>query len=391
MRKPYCIAVIGKNFGDEGKGLATDYFSNTEGSVLGVRHNGGAQSGHTVEIKESDKRFVFHELSSGSFRSADTFWASTYFPDIYKLRDEIEAFKELSGFIPRIFASEKTNITIIDDVLLNMAVETKRGDARHGSCGMGIWEATLRTEAGYGISLGELKQMDGTQLTKRLATIRHEYTKRRMEELKIETNTSEYLELLSNDNVLENFAEEVISNLSLVQVISEKNVKSFFEGYNRLVFEGGQGLLLDAENNEYAPHVSASRTGLTNPVKLLKELDWELDEAVYVTRSYLTRHGAGPFENECEKSKLGNIAIDMTNQPNEFQGSIRYGFQFPKEEFLKPVNIDLSSVQARPGKLSLMITHLNEVSLGKEYESGFDRIYYSSTKYSEDISYSNNT
>ena len=62
MKRPYICAVIGKNFGDEGKGLAVDYLSLQAkgGPVLVIRHNGGAQSGHTVDLP--DKRFVFHEL-----------------------------------------------------------------------------------------------------------------------------------------------------------------------------------------------------------------------------------------------------------------------------------------------------------------------------------------
>ena len=59
------IAIIGKSFGDEGKGLTTDYYARQaqqEGKpCLAVRHNGGAQAGHTVELPH--RRFVFHQLS----------------------------------------------------------------------------------------------------------------------------------------------------------------------------------------------------------------------------------------------------------------------------------------------------------------------------------------
>ena len=54
--------VIGKNFGDEGKGAAVDRLC-CDKNALVVRHNGGAQAGHTVE--EGDFRFVFHQLGSG--------------------------------------------------------------------------------------------------------------------------------------------------------------------------------------------------------------------------------------------------------------------------------------------------------------------------------------
>ena len=86
--------VIGKSFGDEGKGLAVDYFSGlAEKSgrrCLVIRHNGGAQAGHTVDLQNG--RFVFHQLSSGSFRSADTLWADTFLPDLFKLPEEAQGF-----------------------------------------------------------------------------------------------------------------------------------------------------------------------------------------------------------------------------------------------------------------------------------------------------------
>ena len=69
------FAVIGRGYGDEGKGLATDYLAGLfeHEKCIVVRHNGGAQSGHTVE-KKTGERFVFHELSSGSLSGAHTFW-----------------------------------------------------------------------------------------------------------------------------------------------------------------------------------------------------------------------------------------------------------------------------------------------------------------------------
>lgn len=150
MSEPFFYAVVGKGFGDEGKGLAVDYLASKEGKILVIRHNGGAQSGHTVDLP--DKRFVFHELSSGSFRGADTLWAATYFPDLYKLEEEIENFREVSGFVPNIYAQPEAQITLIDDVLLNMAAEEARGSGKHGSCGMGIYEAQCRGEAGFAVT-----------------------------------------------------------------------------------------------------------------------------------------------------------------------------------------------------------------------------------------------
>ena len=67
---PDVRVVIGKNLGDEGKGLAVDFFCGQVPDTLVVNHNGGSQAGHTVET--NGKRFVFHQLSAGSFCGADT-------------------------------------------------------------------------------------------------------------------------------------------------------------------------------------------------------------------------------------------------------------------------------------------------------------------------------
>lgn len=61
--------VIGSGFGDEGKGLMTDYFCSSfprDESVLNVRFNGGAQAGHTV-VTPYGLRHVFGHFGAGSF------------------------------------------------------------------------------------------------------------------------------------------------------------------------------------------------------------------------------------------------------------------------------------------------------------------------------------
>lgn len=403
MKRPYICAVIGKNFGDEGKGLAVDYLSlQAKGKpVLVVRHNGGAQSGHTVDLP--DKRFIFHELSSGSFRGADTFWAETYYPDMYKLREEAEAFREISGYVPRIYAHPRTRLTLIDDVLLNMAAEEARGSNRHGSCGMGIYEAQCRSQSGFGISLQELFAMNTSGFVRRMKAIRKEYLPKRMKELGLAWEIlGEYKDLLQSDEVLENAAIEILGNLIYVQLAED--VKGLMESYDRVIFENGQGLLLDENNERFAPHVTASRTGLQNPCELLRGYKLALDEVVYVTRSYVTRHGVGPLPYECCAAELGLRERDRTNIENLWQGILRYAHHGSIEEFVEPVLEDLEVSKAccmLPLYRSLMVTHLNETAGCLSTKEGnipmeefcrspviekvFNRFYASSTYYAEDI------
>ena len=422
---PRVYVVIGKNFGDEGKGrVVDDLAGGRETADLGdnlmtatyrecdrclvIRHNGGAQSGHTVVRKalqdscgaDREKRFVFHELGAGSFTGADTLWADTFYPDLYKLNEEYAAFYALSGIRSSIFSMPETPITTIDDVLLNMALEKSRGDGRHGSCGMGIYEAYLRTKAGFGITVGDVKKGGAHELYELLRRNREEYVIPRVRQLaamhsanKAVAGTdngaeidisdsgidmdrcSDIMELLEYDNVLMNAAEEMCNAAEKVTLVGD--IPAFFEGYDRLIFETGQGLLLDSENTEYAPHVTGSRTGLTNPAAFVKRFGLRIDEVVYVTRSYVTRHGAGLLKHECSRQDLGIKTSDSTNVTNEWQGDFRYGPHGSIEEFLEAPLRDMEDAFIEPRRnneiqidapmqpwhrpmVSLAVTHLSD-------------------------------
>ncbi len=390
--KRQVTAVIGRGFGDEGKGLATDWLCVDKMNSIVVKHNGGAQAGHTVDLKDG-RRFVFHQLGSGSFRGADTFWARTYYPDLYKLYEEIESFKLLSGIKPVIYADIDTNVTIILDVIMNHAIETLRAQNRHGSCGMGINEADLRTKAGYGIKISELANMSLHELVIRMQSIRKEYYAYRISELGIKKLHIEYEELLNSDAVIENAARLMLNNLSYVRL---KRAIDFLPYKENVVFETGQGLLLDGCNEKYFPNVTASRTGLTNILTILDECGMELDEAIYVTRCYITRHGAGLLEHEVSKEEIAHNLIDLTNQTNEWQGSLRFGLFDSWDDLLEPICDDIEC-NAGFYKKSLLITHLNEtcnnIKLhGKNLDIAdikdlgtIDNIYTSDSKFAEDI------
>ena len=392
--RPKVFAVVGRGYGDEGKGLATDYLASLfEGKTCVVRHNGGAQSGHTVE-KRSGERFVFHELSSGSFAGADTLWVNTFFPDLYKLKEEAEDFKAVSGYIPKICAESDTPITLIFDVLLNMAQEEKRGDKRHGSCGLGINEADLRCKAGYKVTLNDAFSLSVDNLSKRLFEIRDSYVKERIEELKI-SGVTEYADLLASDDVVINFCKEIKENTAFVTLVSD--LGKFLSRYDTVIFETGQGLLLDADNEENAPHVTASKTGLTNIVSAVSRASLKLDTVFYVSRSYLTRHGAGPLKNESDPSFLNAYETDLTNVSNEWQGSLRYARFSSFDDFFAPITADLKSDEG--AETAILLTHLNETGgciklagsdasleemINEAAKRGISKVYTSSSRFSDE-------
>ncbi len=360
--------VIGKNFGDEGKGLTVDLFAKEaqekNKACLVIKHNGGAQAGHTVDLPMG--RFIFHQLSSGSFRGADTYWDKTYLPDLYKIGEEMEAFCALpwQPKAPRIYAHADCQMVLLDDVLINQALEASRGDAAHGSCGMGINEAVQRTaHKDYQFSVGDLFERSEEEVVHRLREIRCGYTRKRLEELHISSIIGPYLELLTSDYVLEQEAMVMCENKRHLSLVSD--VQPFVRSYDHVIFEGAQGLLLDDLYEKYAPHLTPSRTGCHNPLSFLREngLLEEEPTITYVTRSYVTRHGAGPLPYEITDFDCRANWTDLTNVPNPWQGNLRYARHGAIDEFLEPICEDLREWGTfEKQHIQLLITHLNETN-----------------------------
>ena len=114
--------VVGANFGDEGKGLMTDYFSSISSNSIVVRFNGGAQAGHTV-VTPDDKRHVFSHFGSGTFNKVPTY-LSEYFicnPTLYK--KEFLELKEC-GIKPMVHFAHDCMFSNPFDMLINQIVES---------------------------------------------------------------------------------------------------------------------------------------------------------------------------------------------------------------------------------------------------------------------------
>ena len=383
------IAVIGKNFGDEGKGFTCSRLASSLKKSLIIKHNGGGQAGHTVEDPEGKWRFIHHQIGAGAEYHVPTLFADSFMPDLFQLGKEVKAFTEFFGFQPILYSEKNARITTIDDVLLNMGAELARGEKRHGSCGMGIEECVQRNAAGYGITVEELATWSNQDLLDRLKQIRKEYTGRRAEIVGIQAPASSkamrqsnlmnpYYEMLNNERVLENFVEEVKENVKLLTLVDAD--RKWLEKFQHLIFETGQGLLLDQDYEAYAPHLTSSKTGIHNPAIFLEKRGLSLEEAIYVTRPYVTRHGNGPLPCEVNRSELPGVGEDLTNQPNEWQGTLRYAKHESLEAFFAPVLRDRDSVNClehtgetkRPylPKLAILVTQLSETGHQLYFDEG---------------------
>ena len=144
MKKIEVRVVLGSNYGDECKGLATKFFTEQakpDKKCLNVLFNGGCQRGHTVELKDGT-RHVFHHFGSGTFSGADNYFDSLFIVNPIFFVDELDKISNVVQ--PKCFASRYCRVSTPYDIFINQIVENSRGENRHGSCGCGIWETVDR-------------------------------------------------------------------------------------------------------------------------------------------------------------------------------------------------------------------------------------------------------
>ena len=305
--------IIGANFGDEGKGLMTDYFASLdpEHSVV-LRFNGGAQAGHTV-VTPDGRRHVFSHFGSASFLSCPTFLTKYFIVNPMLFAKELTLLQE-KWVEPIIYADPRAIVSTPFDVFINQLVENRRAGNRHGSCGVGINETVIRCLRApeYRTRVADLRSPN--RLRKQLQSIAENWFPARLRELGIDPLLDELNAFLSKlDMILDRYLQDAATFLCRAEIRS-----TLPENCN-VIFEGAQGLMLDEARIDLYPHLTRSRTGLHNVVELAREFAIDELKVTYVTRSYLTRHGAGPLSGEAEW-KLR----DDTNVPNLFQGTLRF-------------------------------------------------------------------
>jgi adenylosuccinate synthase len=291
-------AVIGANFGDEGKGLIVDYLCRTGGEVV-VRFNGGAQAGHTVVTPEGLSH-VFHHFGSGTLYGVPTFLSQYFICNPIAFFREKEALDAM-GVTADVFAHPDCLVTTFADMMINQAKENHRGPKAHGSCGMGVHETMQRSEVSeLKITMSDLWNHSST-LPRKIEEICDRWAKFRIGARIVEPRMAE-LFLKACD--------------AFAQAVSPAGIAQCKDP----IFEGAQGLLLSQDRTEYRPHVTHSYTGMKNVYALCAQAGIVEIEPYYVSRTYLTRHGAGPLPGE--DPNMGYE--DTTNLPHPFQGTLRF-------------------------------------------------------------------
>lgn len=330
--------VIGAGFGDEGKGLFTDYLSSLSENSAVIRFNGGAQAGHTVTTPDG-KRHVFSHFTSNLFLSNSRCYFSKYF-----IVNPVVFFKELnelnnSGINPVIAAHDDCYITTPYDMMINQWLEKSRGEHnKHGSCGLGIGETIHRSEVAN--KPIQLKDTESLIRFREKMIIASKFFEKRIRELSLQKYYEEAGVIL-HEKLIDRFMEDVIEMKRYIN-IGVNNLKHNFFKNHEIIFEGAQGLMLDQIMGDF-PHVTRSNTGLKNVIQICNENNINELDVLYATRCYKTRHGAGGLNHELPHKPYPEIK-DKTNIPNEYQGTLRFAY-LDVDELLSYIKKDIHSVE----------------------------------------------
>ena len=307
---PTATVVIGANWGDESKGKMVDYLAaGSAGPTVVVRANGGAQAGHTVVTPEG-KRHVFSHFGSGTLAGAATYLARHFVCNplvFWKENRELVAL----GARPPIAADPRCFVTTPYDMLINQAVEDHRAHRRHGSVGLGFGE-TIERNSYPAFQLWKADLANKEKVRDRLRLIRDTW---------VPTRCAQHgIPRLARDD--HRMSDEILDKTVLACLALEGTVATAGAEYlerKSVIFEGAQGLALDMDGKNF-PHVTRSNTGLRNVAPLARVLGLNLD-VIYVTRPYLTKHGAGPLVGEYEPNPP---IVDQTNTAHPWQGKLRF-------------------------------------------------------------------
>jgi adenylosuccinate synthase len=322
-------AVIGANFGDEGKGLVTDYLCRRNGAGVVVRFNGGSQAGHTV-AGEDGHRHVFQHFGCGTFLNIPTYLSEYFIVNPIMYFHEKDELARL-GVFPQVYAHPNCLVTTFADMIINQEKETQRGEKRHGSVGVGINETVNRSALAHlKITMADVWNLSKS-LESKLVEICGKYAAFRIGK-----------PIENPDRMIQGFVEACST---LAEEISPAGIEQCKDP----VFEGAQGLLLDQNNKAFFPHVTRSNTGIKNVRALCAQTGWGI-EAYYVSRTYLTRHGAGMLPGED-----GALSFpDTTNTNHPFQGKLRFA-PLDYQELCGRIESDFGS-----RRYKLVLTHMDQ-------------------------------
>jgi adenylosuccinate synthase len=289
-RKISSVAVVGMQWGDEGKGKVIDLLSKQAKHI--ARAQGGNNAGHT--IMDGDKEFKFHLIPSGILypKTKCYIGGGTVIDPSSLLEELAELHKNNIQFDRRLFISCYAHVVFPFHKVLDKLLEEKKGKLAIGTTGKGIGPCYVDKAKRTGIRIAELT--DPILLRHRL----EETLPAKNEELqKIYGH-----EGFKVEEILKEYSEYGQKLKPFVADIEQKLFKAAI-AQDKILFEGAQGALLDITFGTY-PFVTSSCTLSGGASAGLGVGPSKIDHVVGATKAYTTRVGNGPFPTELSEVEL---------------------------------------------------------------------------------------
>lgn len=299
--------VVGTQWGDEGKAKFIDYLSSKIDYI--VRYQGGANAGHTVEVK--GEKYVFHLIPSGILYPETTcVIANGVVLDPVEFLKEAEYLSERGiDVLSRTRISDACHIVLPLHRVIDGAREERAGAKQIGTTKRGIGVCYGDKVMRIGLRMGDL--LDEKRLESRLEHL-------------LEIKNPVLKEIYGKDQVekqpifdeLAAFGDKVRSSVTNTSV----ELNAVLASGKSVLLEGAQGTGLDIDFGTY-PYVTSSNP-TTGGALAGSGISFQyLKEAIGICKAYISRVGEGPFPTELhgeageQLRKLGNEFGATTGRP----------------------------------------------------------------------------
>jgi adenylosuccinate synthase len=293
-------AVIGLQWGDEGKGKVIDCLA-AEADLV-VRYAGGNNAGHTVYV--DGEKFVLHLIPGGILHEGKrNLIGRGVVLNLEALLEEIDGL--IARGIPveeRLLLDGRAHLIFPYHTSLDGLTETWRGAGRIGTTGRGIGPAYADKVARTGIRLADVLDPEHFQARLRAALAEKAAIMQKVYGV----------DPIDDADLFERTREQV-ARLAPLIVDGGAHVRAAADRGERILFEGAQGVMLDLDAGTY-PYVTSSWTGIAGIAGGSGFPPNRIDRALAVTKAYCTRVGEGPFPTELDDA----VGLRLRDQGNEY-------------------------------------------------------------------------
>ena len=301
------VAVVGSQWGDEGKGKITDFLSKE--AAYAVRSNGGNNAGHTIEI--DDQTFKMRLIPSGIFASAKGAVIGNGVvinPEV--LLGEVKSLEESGIDTSKLKISNRAHIIMPYHILQDEYQEEAKGANKIGTTKNGIGPAYMDKASRIGIRVCDLLEKD-TFEEKLRANLKE----------KNELFTKVYgKDALKFDDIFDQYYEY---GQKMKKYVTDTSVlvNDALDNNEKVLFEGAQGIMLDIDEGTY-PFVTSSNSisgGIASGMGVGAN---RLNTVIGVCKAYTTRVGAGPFPTELN-DETGDLIRETAHEYGTVTGRPR--------------------------------------------------------------------